>query len=656
MIENWRDLIHRTFNGQLALRHVWAITQHHRIQASPGYRAAAQYVTDQLTGAGLSPVTHAYPAAPDVRFGSAYSFLEWECEAATLHRLDAGGEPTELLCDFAAVPISVIQRSISVEGDFPVVVLGGTGGKSAADYEGVDVKGKVVLTGEPLARVAEQAITHRGAAGILFDGIQAGNRVNFDLPDALRYTSFWWPGPKTPDGFGFVINQRTGQALRSQLAGGADVRVRARVESRFYRGSLDVVEAFIPGTEEEQEILLVAHLCHPLPSAHDNASGAAALLTVMTTIASLIQSGKLPRPRRGIRAIWVPEFSGTYAWLAAHEQEVMSGRWIAGLNLDMVGADQALTGATWRLVALPQAGAGFADHLINWLRRPLTAGLRWEDVPFEAGSDHMIFSDPHVSVPMPMVIQLPDKFYHTSADTVDKVSELSLSRSGILAADYTYWLAAAGKAEALWLGQLMAARLVAEADRHALEAVQQAAACTDAGERQAAWQSYQERSRFYLEGAQRAFDSLLRLDAAAAAEIPAWRGQVTDRVAAADAWVAATVGADATAPATGDVPAWRAEAERLIPDMCHFGPAEIGNHVQVADQAVRDAYWRLYDMPGPSMHMTSVMIQFWADGRRTVADIADYIAIETGTTADDRVLQVCRLMADLGVIELRRAD
>ena len=66
-----------------------------------------------------------------------------------------------------------------------------------------------------------------------------------------------------------------------------------------------------------------------------------------------------------------------------------------------------------------------------------------------------------------MIIHWPDKFYHTSEDTPDKVSPDSLARSGALAAIYAYWLAAAGPAEAEWLGHLMVARFAAQAGREA---------------------------------------------------------------------------------------------------------------------------------------------------------------------------------------------
>ena len=212
----YTDLIRAAYRGDMAHRHVTAISGFHRIQASPGYRAAAQYVAGQLAEAGLQVSVLGYQADGATRFWTSPSFLEWSCDAATLHLLPAeAGGGSALLCDFSATPISLIQRSIPVEGEFEVVALGGKGGIEPADYAGLDVAGKVVLTNRRAARVARLAVRQFGAAGILFDGMEAGGRTELDLPDALQYTSFWWAGETEPDAWGFVISPRQGKTLRA---------------------------------------------------------------------------------------------------------------------------------------------------------------------------------------------------------------------------------------------------------------------------------------------------------------------------------------------------------------------------------------------------------------------------------------------------------
>ena len=85
-----------------------------------------------------------------------------------------------------------------------VVVL--NKGEEEADYKGVDVSGKVVLTSGDVQRVHELAVEKRGAIGILCDGMfqRDLNLKEGELDDALKYTSFWWAVEKS--GVGFCVN------------------------------------------------------------------------------------------------------------------------------------------------------------------------------------------------------------------------------------------------------------------------------------------------------------------------------------------------------------------------------------------------------------------------------------------------------------------
>jgi len=662
----YADLIRRSYRGDVAHHHVTAISQHHRIQASPGYRAAAGYVAAQLEAAGLEVTVRRYPADGRARFWSTPSFLEWECEEATLHLVE--NEGAELLCDFAALPTSLIQRSIPAEGEFEVVAPGGSGGKAPTDYDGLEVRGKLVLTVEPVARVAELAIRQRGAAGILFDGMAAGGRSELDLPDARQYTSFWWAGETTPDAWGFVLSPRQGRALRARLADGKPVRVRASLHSRFYVGGFEVVDAFIPPVSVETlhatslqaptEILLVSHLCHPRPGAHDNGSGAAALIETAATLARLIADGSLSQPRRGIRFLWPPEMTGTFAWLAEHEDDVKAGRWIAGLNLDMVGADQCQTGSSWELVDLPAAGAAFADYLLSWLREPFLDGMRHRETIFSAGSDHTILSDPTVGIPTPMLIHWPDRFYHTSADTPDKVSPDSLARSGALAAIYAYWLATAGPAEAGWLGHLMAGRFIAQASREAARAAESLAAVRNDAERARVELAYRRASSFRAGRVEGAIESLRRLDADPAV-LDQLRARVVQAAAAEDGYVSDLLAGDETAGEFSQAPtagAHEAEAANLFPRRLLPGPIDVALTLQADKPALLPAYWQLTDDAGAAFHDEAALLQYWADGHHTVAEIADLVELETGKAVGEAALRYFRLLAEAGLITLQRSS
>lgn len=196
-------------------------------------------------------------------------------------------------------------------------------------------------------------------------------RPAFDLSGALQYTSFWWrPGDKQC--FGFVLTPLAGENLRrtirSQEAGGGDVRLHAMVKSSFRNGHMDVVSVLIPGQTDE-EVLVVAHICHPQPSANDNASGVGTVLEAARVLSTAIDAQRLAQPRRGIRFLLPPEIYGTYAYLASDERRM--ARTVAAINLDMVGENQELCGSSFLVERLPQA---MAAPMTPWL---LPSKMRW---------------------------------------------------------------------------------------------------------------------------------------------------------------------------------------------------------------------------------------------------------------------------------------
>ncbi|HMY69156.1 MAG TPA: hypothetical protein PL163_21105, partial [Leptospiraceae bacterium] len=72
----------------------------------------------------------------------------------------------------------------------------------------------------------------------------------------------------------------------------------------------------------------------------------------------------------GLRFLWMPEMTGTYAYLASHPQRLP--RMVAGLNLDMVGADQDAVGSVSLIDAPPEALASFTPDLLERLRAEFT--------------------------------------------------------------------------------------------------------------------------------------------------------------------------------------------------------------------------------------------------------------------------------------------
>jgi len=645
----WRTL-EEECSGKAAYQTVADISRYHRIQASPGFRQAAEYVHKRLAESGVQAEILSYPANTDTAFWGARSFQEWDARAGTLHLIEPEDQARKL-ADYRETPISLIQRSIAFDGEVEVVAV--EKGEKPEEYEGLNVAGKVVLTRGNVHRVHDLAVLQRGAVGILFDGMAEHEpaRPAWELPDIIQYTSFWWRSD-VPKCFGFALSPREGERLRRlirqrQENGEGPVRVRAHVDARLYDGTLEVVSATIPG-ESDEEVVLVGHLCHPQPSCNDNASGAAAVLEVARTLQSLISTGKLAKPRRTLRFLLLPEMSGTYAFLSANEPRIP--RMVAGLNLDMVGQDQDQCGSSFLLESPPDALPSFVLELLACLRERLfTEGkthtkvggfplFRHAITPFSGGSDHYIFSDPSVGVPMPMIIQWPDKFYHTTADTLDKVDPAMLGKVCVLSAAYVYWLAGARESEARWLASEMSSRF----RQRIIKMVQ--GAVTDAGEKG----SLHRQLEYQTAQHQKALASLTRL---APMDVSDWHAN--------DGAFAETEFARAAALLTegSDDVETNEEAARLIPNRLFRGPLEAGAYASRLDEAGRDEWWALNQriMKNASRTMPA-LAQYWADGQRTVEEIGQLIALKTGQDTTSLLVEYFRFLERLELIELAEKE
>src|SRR6476620_3097565 len=100
-------------SGEIALHSVNAITQHHRIQASPGYRAAAEWAAETLCAMGVETEIETYPARFDAASWSNDHWPEWSCEKARLRVIgpDAAAHTFGTLADYDALKRAVVQRS-----------------------------------------------------------------------------------------------------------------------------------------------------------------------------------------------------------------------------------------------------------------------------------------------------------------------------------------------------------------------------------------------------------------------------------------------------------------------------------------------------------------------------------------------------------------
>ena len=455
-------------SGEVAKSYVAQITCFHRIQASTMFHKAAEYIRDTLHRLGFKDAKiEQFTSDGAKKYWTWTSPIGWEVKSAELHLV----EPEKKLIvryEDMATCLHAYSKATPTQGITAELIDVGEGTKPK-HYEGNDIRGKFVLATGRAKNVHEQAVYKYGAAGVITDTItheMENVRESVDIPDAHAYQSIW-PTKEELDkvSFGFSLSKRQGNHLRALLKGDKSVMLKAKVDAKLFPGNLDVVTATIQGNlKPNEEIFLVAHLCHPKPSANDNASGSGLLLEIARAIQRLIESGKIERPARTIRFLWVPETFGTIAFLYHHED--LAPKLVAGINLDMVGQNQELCKSTLNLDKTPDSNPSYLnDYVFSLLERsveefdPKTAfgsasTFRYAINAFSGGSDHAEFNDSTFGVPCIMLLQWPDLYYHSSMDSIDKVSENSLKRVGWIATVAALTLANATVGDAIFMANL----------------------------------------------------------------------------------------------------------------------------------------------------------------------------------------------------------
>lgn len=405
------------------------IARFHRTQASPGYDEALGVVRDRLVGLRVATRVHEYPADGRSKTYAWTSPPAWTVRGAVLSQ----AAPDERrLASFDEIPTCVAAHSPggTFEGDLAHAGKGDT----EADYTAVDARGRVVLACGRASDVTKRA-GRRGAVGVVLYPDDERSAASHDL---VGYHGIFPTAEEIPDLVPtFSVSRRTADGLLRRLSRDT-VRLRGEIDAEFTDRPLRVLEAWIDGTDPSAgEVLLVAHLCHPRPSANDNASGSAVLVEVARV---LRETADVLRPRAGIRLLWVPEFYGTLPWAAAHTRELERVRY--SFNLDMVGQSPEGIGEPLRVFRAPNHLPTYVHALVEPLlamvaslsiaapggsRRP----LHWSyDAP-SGGSDHLVFAAPPHGIPSFMVGH-DDPYWHTSYDTIENVDATRLQHVGLL--------------------------------------------------------------------------------------------------------------------------------------------------------------------------------------------------------------------------------
>jgi hypothetical protein len=403
------------------MAHLATVARFDRFQASLGLNEAAATVADLAEAAGLDEVAiDHHPADGVARWWSFRAPVAWTPVVARLALTGSGALHLEQSAD----PYLVATYSAPTAGERELPLVRWSGDSAGLAGAVAVVDRPEYLRGDLQARLAAA-----GALGFVTDapwrddhGVERRGRIELDLHSPL---------------FAFSLTPREFTQVAAGAQGSARVRVQVEVDRS---ATMPVVSAVLPGSEAGDEVWLMAHLCHPRPSANDNASGVAALLGVAQALCRTRAAGAWPGSRT-VRFFWYPEFVGTAAVLHSRRD---AGLPAAVVNLDMVGQDQLACAAPFVVERPPDSQPSvlgpLAEHVVGevFARTARTPGS-WQRSPLQGFSDHALFADPSIRRPAVQFCHPADRFNHSAADSVDKVSPMEMLRSAAAAAGLTQW-------------------------------------------------------------------------------------------------------------------------------------------------------------------------------------------------------------------------
>ena len=420
------------------------------------FQETANYLKRQMQDIGLQQVEIGTPPADGVtQFGFWTMPLAWDVKNAKLEIVDPQ-VPADLrvLCDYRKVPTSLGEWSGPTPPEGITAEVVEVKDWPAEKIAQMDLRGKLALTDENPAGI-KWALAKAHALGAINTGTE-----NPSLRDGRQWVNAWgdngWAFIKgsTPL-ICFSITPREADLLHGLLARNGKVRVKAVADSRYYKGVYPYTTGVIPGTGPE-EVLALGHTAEQ--GAEDNATGVAALMEAMATLNRLIASGKLPRPRRTIRILAMPEMYGSMPYIANHRDRIK--RTIAAWCLDTPAGQYDSQGTEYTFYMNPEVASSYTDAFILKVAEEFFSSTHrlWHEHPFMTGTDSYL-GDPTIGVPTVWAYSGSGvETHHNSEDTPDRVDSRSLRDISVVSAAYLYYLANAGTPEAVWLAGVSQAR------------------------------------------------------------------------------------------------------------------------------------------------------------------------------------------------------
>ncbi|HEW63494.1 DUF4910 domain-containing protein [Fervidicoccus fontis] len=395
------------------------LSQYNRVQGGRGIIDASKRVKEILEDFGLNPNLHLFQHDDSLMPFDA-NLVGWELEEGGLWIK----KPIRALLSHTNKAItSVIVHSPPGEIAGELVYL--PSGKCDKNCEN-----KIVLT-DDWSATNYFSFVDNGAIGVIAfrrEGSETAYPYFSIFPSFEEISKAKAPA--------FTVTREDAMHLIYMINKGEKVEVEGYVKSRYNNvASIPVIEHSWGNGENEYHI--ISHLCHPGYTVNDNISGSIGNIAASIAMKYLDRSDLKDNIR--INFVWVPEYSGSVSYL---RKALSEGRKIIGtVNLDMIGEVQDITGSSLNFVRSPISlisplEASTFKYMLDAL--PKSYGFSsittfptkkvWL-INYEVGSDHDVYVS--YGIPSVMLNMWPDKYYHSSEDTIDKFDIKQVASLGI---------------------------------------------------------------------------------------------------------------------------------------------------------------------------------------------------------------------------------
>ena len=198
-------------SGVAAKDHVSRLTQLHRVPASPGFHEAIEYVRDRAVAIGLKDVhVETFAGDGNTWFGTLHGNRGWRVDGGTLDEVRP--QPRRII-SYDDTRLAVADNSESADVTVELVDVGR--GTERRDYDGKDVRGKLVLCDATPSACHRQAVEEHGAAGLISYNSNQLSAWWRDDQDLIRWGHLDSRGRRNT--FALMISVREARALQQQI-------------------------------------------------------------------------------------------------------------------------------------------------------------------------------------------------------------------------------------------------------------------------------------------------------------------------------------------------------------------------------------------------------------------------------------------------------